>query len=169
MDGSGNPMPAIDLRCAKRLRLLTYGALALLLIGLVMPVISLEKFFILSNTVSIVGGAAQLMDEGKWFLFLVIFLFSILLPTLKLFILLRVLNPESGQGERLKRYLRWMHHYGRWAMLDVFVIAVLVASVKLGATMEVELQPGFYAFTLAILITMGVTTRVTMLLERRDP
>ena len=160
-----SPAGPIGPRSARRLRLLVFAALALLLTGLFTPVLSLEKFFVLSNTVSIAGGAAQLVAEGKWFLFLVVFLFSILLPALKLFILMALLYERRGQAERLRRYLRWMHHYGRWAMLDVFVIALLVVSVKLGAAMRVDLEPGFYAFSLAILLTMGVTARLTALLE----
>ena len=157
--------PVIGPACARRLRLLALAALVLLLVGLVTPVISLEKFFVLSNTVSIAGGVFQLAAEGKWFLFLVILVFSVLLPVAKLLVLLAVLRERGGQGERLRRYLGWMHRFGRWAMLDVFVIALLVLSVKLGAAMRVELEPGFYAFALAILLTMGVTARLTGLLE----
>ncbi|OQX45604.1 MAG: paraquat-inducible membrane protein A, partial [Candidatus Sedimenticola endophacoides] len=53
-----------------------------------------------------------------------------------------------------------MHEYGRWSMLDVFVVALLVVSVKLDAIARVQIHYGLYAFSAAVLITMLVTARV---------
>jgi paraquat-inducible protein A len=56
-----------------------------------------------------------------------------------------------------------MHLLGKWSMLDVFVVAVLVVTVKLGAMASVEARYGIYAFTAAVFLTMYITSRVVAL------
>ena len=58
-----------------------------------------------------------------------------------------------------------MHLYGKWSMLDVFVVAVLVVAVKLGTLASVEMRYGLYFFSAAVLLTMFVTARVVRLTE----
>ena len=48
-------------------------------------------------------------------------------------------------------------------MLDVFVVAVLVVAVKLGAIASVEMRFGLYSFATAVVLTMYVTARVVSL------
>jgi paraquat-inducible protein A len=48
-------------------------------------------------------------------------------------------------------------------MLDVFIVAILVVTVKLGAIASVEARYGIYLFTVAVLLTMYVTSRVVNL------
>lgn len=61
-----------------------------------------------------------------------------------------------------------MHDYGRWAMLDVFVVAILIVTVKLGAIASVEVHPGLYVFGAAVLLIMIITDRVTKLITKED-
>lgn len=58
-----------------------------------------------------------------------------------------------------------MHEYGRWAMLDVMVVAVLIVAVKLGAIVSVEIHYGLFVFGAAVLLIMLVTRRVVHLTE----
>jgi paraquat-inducible protein A len=151
------------------LRLLLALAFVCLVVGLVSPVITLEKFLIVENTFSVLSGVLQLLREGHVFLFLVITGFSVLLPFLKLGVLLRLLGRNGRHGGRQARYLHWMHHYGKWSMLDVFVVAILVVAVKLGAIARVEMRYGLYAFAAAILLTMFITARIVALTSDPDP
>lgn len=137
--------------------LITAGCLA---VGLIAPVLTLQKFFIIDNTFSILSGLFQLLEEGRFFLFVIILLFSVVLPVIKLGVLFRLLGSAAGDSESLRRYLRLMHRYGKWSMLDVFVVALLVVAVKLGAVASVETHYGLYAFGAAVLLTMAITARV---------
>jgi len=47
-----------------------------------------------------------------------------------------------------------MHTFGKWSMLDVFIVAILVVSVKLGAIASVEMRYGLYAFATAVVLKM---------------
>lgn len=134
-----------------------------LAVGLSAPILTLEKFFIIENTFSIVSGLLQLLEEGRIFLFVIITLFSVALPIIKLGVLFKLLGSPDSSSETLHRYLRLMHQYGKWSMLDVFVVALLVVAVKLGAVASVETHYGLYAFGSAVLLTMAITARVIYL------
>lgn len=136
---------------------------AMLVVGLSAPILTLEKFFVIENTFSIFSGLQQLFEEGRIFLFIIIALFSVVLPIIKLGVLFRLLGSRDGSSETLHRYLRLMHQYGKWSMLDVFVVALLVVAVKLGAVATVETHYGLYAFGSAVLLTMAITARVIYL------
>jgi paraquat-inducible protein A len=148
---------------ARQLRLLIAVASILLGIGLVAPIITLEKFLLIENTFSVVSGVVQLLKEGQWFLFFVIACFSIVLPVLKLGVLYLLVGIRLSGEKQLHQYLHWMHLYGKWSMLDVFVVAILVVAVKLGAIANVEMRYGLYAFAASILITMFITARIVFL------
>jgi len=148
---------------SRRLRLLIAVASILLGVGLVAPIITLEKFVLIENTFSVVSGVIQLLKDGQWFLFFVISCFSILLPVLKLSVLYLLVGNRLSGEKRLHQYLHWMHLYGKWSMLDVFVVAILVVAVKLGAIANVEMRYGLYAFAASVLITMFITARIVFL------
>lgn len=148
------------------MRALVVLAAGLLVVGLSSPIITLHKFVIVSSTFSVLTGVWQLLREGKWFLFVVIALFSVILPMLKLGLLFHLTRPSISAHPHSRRYLRWMHDLGRWSMLDVFVVAVLVVAVKLGMLASIETHYGLYAFAAAVLVTMVVTARVVVVYER---
>ena len=58
-----------------------------------------------------------------------------------------------------------MHEYGRWAMLDVMVVAVLIVTVKLGAIASIQVHYGLYVFGAAVMLIMLITHRVVKLTE----
>lgn len=53
-----------------------------------------------------------------------------------------------------------MHDYGRWAMLDVMVVAILIVTVKLGALASIQIHYGLYIFGFAVLLIMFITQQV---------
>ena len=148
---------------SKALLVLLVVTAIMLALGLSAPILTLEKFFIIENTFSIFSGLLQLLEEGRIFLFDIILLFSVVMPIIKLGVLFRLLGSTVGSSETLHRYLRLMHQYGKWSMLDVFVVALLIVAVKLGAVATVEIHYGLYAFGTAVLLTMAITARVIYL------
>ena len=153
---------------AKRLRLYILAAAILLLVGLVAPIITLTKFVLIQNTFSVVTGIFGLLKEGQIFLFLLIAGFSVVLPVLKLAVLYRIVSKNKAMKSGVKRQLHWMHLYGKWSMLDVFVVALLVVAVKLGAIADVEMRYGLYAFAGSVLLTMYITSRIVSLADHPE-
>ncbi len=132
--------------------------------GVIAPMLTLKKFVLFSNTFSIITGITTLLEEGKIFLFIIITLFSLILPTAKLIVIFLVLRQKTK--ERLQRYLHLMHMYGKWSMLDVFVVGIMVVIIKIEGMIKVNIHYGFYIFTCAVLMTMVLTTLVSWLDKR---
>jgi len=108
-----------------------------------------------SNTYSVVSGMWALFCANEYFLATVIVLFSIAFPCAKLASLFVLCH---GGAER-SRDLHFRAHafLGKWSMLDVFVIALLVVSLKLGDLVNVQIHAGLYFFAASVLLTMVLT------------
>ena len=127
--------------------------LVALIVGLVTPLLTLKKLVFVTNTFSIWSGLATLWQQGHIPLSLLLFVFSVLFPLIKIFIIWFCANMGPDQPLRSLRWIKWLGAVGKWSMLDVFVVAVLVASVKLGALASIEIHYGLYAFAIAVLLT----------------
>ncbi len=156
-----------------KLKIVLAVTLVFFIVGLVSPVITMTKFIFIENTFSVLSGVLQLLKEQEFFLFVILAVFSIVVPLLKLAVLFKLLSVYESTNERessalnvtLNRWLHWMHLYGKWSMLDVFVVAVLVVAVKLGAIASVEMRYGLYFFSAAVLLTMILTAKVVSLMD----
>lgn len=67
---------------------------------------------------------------------------------------------------QLEKSLNLIHNYGRWAMLDVLVVAILLVSIKLGAIASVEIHAGLYWFAASVLIVMFVTHQASNMFKQ---
>jgi paraquat-inducible protein A len=107
---------------------------------------------------TILSGVMQLIAANMWPLALLVFFASIVVPMLKLFVLIYLLlsvQRKSRWRPRDRTVLyRLTEAVGRWSMLDIFVIAILVALVKFGAVATIETGPGATAFAAVVVITM---------------
>jgi len=133
----------------------TLAALALYAPANLLPVLSMERLGAYSET-TIWSGCASLLADGYWGVALIVFLASIAIPLLKLLSLLYLAAapPESGNPLWRTRVHRLVHLIGPWSMLDVFLVAILVALVKLGDIARVSAEPGLAAFTGVVVLTM---------------
>ena len=107
---------------------------------------------------TIMSGFIQLVQHGMFPIAAVVFIASILVPTFKLvgigLLLFSVQRhqPLSAQ-QRIVMY-RFIEFIGRWSMLDIFVIAILVAVVNFGRLASVEANLGAAAFASVVILTM---------------
>ncbi len=146
------------------LRGLTGVALVLFLGGIVTPMFTLTKFVFIESAFSVLEGIRSLLLQGEYLLFLLLSVFTLLLPVLKLWLLYRA-TGRNRAGRQL-RYVRLIHDLGRWSMLDVLVVAVLLVTVKLGAIASITIHYGLYLFGAAVLLMMLITWRVVHNLEQ---
>jgi len=144
--------------------LLVFASL-LLAFGIVTPMMTLSKFVVVTNTFSVFSGIVELLNKGQYILFIVLSGFSIVLPVIKIYILFILIRQRKLPTHKLRKYLHLMHDYGRWAMLDVLVVAVLIVTVKLGAIASIQVHSGLYIFGAAVLLIMAITHRVVALLQ----
>lgn len=133
---------------------LTLGAAGTLCLGVATPVIELTKFYWWTDRHSILSAVYALFLEQEYFLSGVIFVFSVLFPTLKLFYLLIVAVMGTQQPERQQRVLNRLELLGKWSMMDVLVLALTVFYVNASQFATAVALPGIYAFTASVLLTM---------------
>ena len=145
-------------RTAKTIQVLLAITLLLLIAGVWMPILTISRLWILTDEISVLSGLWKLLDDQQYFIFLLIFLFSIVLPIVKLYYLFMLSLANKAHNDNYRKYLHLMHRYGRWSMLDVFVVAVLIVTVKLGALADIEIEPGMYFFTSAVVLLMLITS-----------
>lgn len=143
---------------------LLWAALWTLYLGLTRPILKLEKFWVFESTTTIWHGTMRLLAEQEYFLGWIILLFSIMFPIVKNVLMLVILHLRI-QSTHL---LHWLAVLGKWSMLDVFLCALLVASIKLGPVAQAELQPGVYYFAASIILTNIVSTAMDWRQVPRD-
>ena len=145
--------------------LLLAAASYTLYVGLSQALISVEKAVFLRTEYSVWGGVVGLWDDGDWFLAGVVFFFSFIFPIAKLAMLTWIWFVPAARARR-EAWLRWLEMLGKWSMLDVFVVAILIVATKLGPLALVKPKPGVYYFCAAILSSMIATLLVRRLVAR---
>ncbi|MGR7921123.1 PqiA/YebS family transporter subunit [Zobellella denitrificans] len=108
---------------------------------------------------TIMGGVLLFVQHGDWPIALIIFTASVLVPVSKMLALLWLCYVVSRRQDSLDRLTRIRLYrvtefIGRWSMVDVFVVAILVALIRSGSLMSVEPGPAALAFAAVVVLTM---------------
>ncbi len=126
------------------------------------------------NRLTLVTSLEELLEQNDILLFAIIFGFSIVVPIIKLVMLLAVwhvpLRPNSdGQWvSPLAGATRFIANIGKWAMLDVYVVAVLVVALKLGDFVKVETHWGLFVFAGSIMASMILSFWTVKVIAKLD-
>ncbi|NEX22191.1 paraquat-inducible protein A [Thiorhodococcus mannitoliphagus] len=120
----------------------------------IMTVTSLGR----SQSDTIYSGVVFLLTHGMWPLAIVVFVASIFVPLLKLLILVTLLLSVQfrctwSPRDRTRLY-RLTEAIGRWSMVDVYVVTILVALVRLGNLASVQAEVGAIFFCAVVIVTM---------------
>ncbi len=130
------------------------SALVLYLPAMLLPIMQTQQLGYIHST-TIWGGVVALFAEGQWPIGVIVFFCSIVAPIGKIMALLVLSLTSNLLGCRHRavtyRFVEWI---GRWGMLDVMLVAVLVAAVKLGDWVEVVPGPGLVAFTGVVVLSL---------------
>ena len=107
---------------------------------------------------TIMSGVIYFIHTGMWPIALVIFLASIFVPLLKLliliFLLISVQRKSSWRRQDRTRLYRITEIIGRWSMVDIFVVTILVALVHLGGLATIHAGPGAIFFGAVVVTTI---------------
>jgi len=120
----------------------------------VMTITQLAK----AQTFTIFGGIVELVEYGLWPLAALVFLASITIPLMKLatlaFLLIQTQRRRETSLLFRTRAFRLIDFIGRWSMIDIFMISILVALVQFGAIITIEPGFGAVAFASVVIITI---------------
>lgn len=144
----------------RRTRGLMYTAWFLLLPANLLPIMQTQTLGGLQQD-TILSGVIYLWQHGAWPLSLIVFIASVAVPVAKLAALAVLVRAADGRSRlgavELMRLYRVIEFVGRWSMLDIFVVTLLAALVRLQALATIEPGPGAIAFGAAVVLTMLAT------------
>jgi paraquat-inducible protein A len=149
------------------LGLLLLAAAVALLAGWLLPVMTVRTLLVFYDEVSILTGAFRLLESGDVALFVLIVLFTVVLPVGKLAVAWLAWAWLRVDDAPVRRLLGWIETIGRWSMLDVFVVAMVVVVIKLSLVADVEIHAGLYVFIAAVVLSMVAVRRIAVLAHRR--
>lgn len=133
-------------------------------VGLFAPMMTLHKggwIFKEESTYSVLGGIKDLSASGNTWIAVLIFVFSIVFPFFK--IVLLSWSWLTKMHSHFRRVVAVVGVLGKWSMLDVFVVALLVCLVKVGDLVKVEIRWGLFSFCISVLLGLcasWLTSRV---------
>lgn len=110
---------------------------------------------------TIIAGASYMWTSGSYFVGLVIFIASVMIPSLKIvslfwlcFTAKRKKAPSGLVCHNTERLYKTVEFVGRWSMIDVFVVIVVSALVQMAAVMSIYPRPGILYFAFVVIVTM---------------
>jgi paraquat-inducible protein A len=112
-----------------------------------------------THSETIVSGVVRLWNTGSWFLSILIFAASIVVPALKMAVLTllvvstRLRSLSTWRRAERTRLYRLVEMVGRWSMLDIFVMALMAALLQ-SPIASVEIRGGAIAFASVVVLTM---------------
>ncbi len=107
---------------------------------------------------TIMSGVIQLWKTGSYAIAVVVFIASVTIPLLKLIsltlLLVSVQRRSRWRPRQRTQLYRMVEFVGRWSMLDIYVVTLLAALVRLGNIATVKAGPGALAFGAVVVLTM---------------
>ena len=107
---------------------------------------------------TIMSGVIYFLTHGSWPLAIIIFTASVFVPMMKLailtFLLISVHRRSSWRPVDRTRLYRLTEMIGRWSMVDIYVVTIMVALVRLGNLATIEAGWGAVFFGAVVVITI---------------
>lgn len=111
-----------------------------------------------SSPATILGGVVIFVEHGSYVIALVIFTASVLIPIAKMAVIVWLCHSVNSNKKLnhydLNRIYRVIEFVGKWSMIDVFVVAILVALVQLSGVMVIKPGIAISAFAGVVILTM---------------
>lgn len=133
----------------------TIAALLLYLPANLLPILRVESVAGAQSS-TIISGVIQFWQQEDYPVAIIIFVASVMIPVLKIIAIVSLcLAARIGHQPRgMTRLYRVTEFVGRWSMVDVFVVAILVGVVQLGSTISIHPGPGAVSFAAVVVLTM---------------
>ncbi|CAG9414946.1 membrane integrity-associated transporter subunit PqiA [Providencia alcalifaciens] len=107
---------------------------------------------------TIMDGVILLWEDGSFPVAMIIFIASIMVPSLKMIGIAWLCLDSQGFGNRDPHRMHFIYelveYVGRWSMIDVFVITILTALVQMGQLMNIVPDQGVIFFGVVVILTM---------------
>lgn len=150
-----------------RANLLLLLACGLFACGVCAPLMTVTQWFLFAQTFSLVSGLTQLWRAGDYVLCLIVLTCALLMPLVKMGLVAVVSNTTAWTTPRLCRTLHGLALCGKWSMLEVFIVALLVVVGQGRGLVAVDVHAGLYALAASVLLLHLATCRLDTRMQRR--
>lgn len=129
----------------------------------ILEITAYQEIPLLGNTIfqyeskSIISALYKIFDQQQYGIAILILLFTVITPIIKTILLLTISFQEKLHLS--KKSIKVLGHIGKWSMLDVFVVAIIVTyfSMKSSGQTDANLQIGVYYFSIYVILSMICT------------
>lgn len=122
-----------------------------------LPILTVTRFGS-GDPDTIFSGVVHLFAAGQWPIAVLVFVASVFVPLMKIVVIIGLLiTIETRSRARLRERTALFHaidFLGRWSMIDIFMISILVAIVQLGSIATIEAGLGAAYFGAVVICTM---------------
>ncbi|KNY13783.1 MULTISPECIES: paraquat-inducible protein A [unclassified Shinella] len=121
--------------------------------GLVLPLVRFEKLYFFDETPSLIDIVVSLWAQESGGLAVLVALFSIVFPVVKLFAIALEATapaPPAGKASWLTRLLPIL---GKWSMMDVMLVALVIVAAKTSGMASAFTQPGLWFYAASAIMT----------------
>lgn len=122
-------------------------------LGLTQPIMRTTMLLLHKKDIYLLGTFQYFYEEGELFIAVILLIFTFILPIFKYFFLgLKLLNITPSSSKAVNIVIEIIN---KWAMLDVFVVALIIINLKMNSTfVNAELKMGTSYFAASILLMM---------------
>jgi paraquat-inducible protein A len=134
-----------------------------------MPLLTLNSFGLTANC-TMVRGVFQMFSNGYWWMSFLVLFSSVLVPFITLFLLATItfLVKTGHYSATLRKVLKLYQTLHEWVMLDVYIIGILIAYLKMDNFGDLHTGPGLLFFTglLIMAIMASITFDINLIWNR---
>ena len=120
----------------------------------------MTSFVLFGKTYSIIDGVLAFWSDERYGLFVLVFLFSVVLPLGKVLLGLWAWVGTVRPGSPPERLLRAAAWASRWSMLDVFIVALLVVALEGSLLTTADIHAGLVLFAAGVVVSTIATHRL---------
>lgn len=146
---------------------LVFISLGLNVAALMTPFLVMKKLIFFEEAYTLLHSVKLMWDNGSYFLAAIVFSFSVVFPFAKLATLLWVWFVPMREAARHKT-LWLVGVLGKWSMLDVFIVALLIFLSTSKGLFNAEARVGVYLFAGAIGLSLVASLLIEHLARKAD-
>jgi paraquat-inducible protein A len=168
MKGENPALITANRRAGFTIIVMLLAALSFYFAGIFLPFTTVSKLWLFNNQISVYHGLVVLWQAGELFLFLILFIFTICFPFIKMNCLLALWLYPGLKTDQARAFYRFVSQLGKWSMLDVFVVAILVLTIKSTGIASIKVGIGFFLFFLSVMLTQFASLWTGHIASRLD-
>ena len=141
---------------------LTICAILLYIPAMIYPIMEVTTLGVKVES-TILEGVISFLDMESYFIAIVIFTASVVIPMIKLvgllFIFISLKINVKMQNNRKILIFKFIEAIGKWSMIDIYVVALLASIVQLDEIFNIKGGIAATSFALMVIVTMIAANR----------